>query len=192
MPACFCLVRRLPLRSPPAASITENPFIFIPRRLMASFVLCPHRPPQGQRGGCEGRRDGWRDGRLRAPSDATSMWAATDDAASAFVSTVIKRTRNCLLWKTGARLRVQRQRQRRRRLLLFQAWHAWRHWRRDGGAGQRARIKMSLSGPNIRMALSNVGDERESEAERVERHMADKNVYIRIDFSFPLSFVLTY
>ena len=132
------------------------------------------------------------DGSLRAPSDATSMWAATDDAASAFVSTVIKRTRNCLLWKTGARVRVQRQRQRRRRLLLFQAWHAWRHWRRDGGAGQRARIKMSLSGPNIRMALSNVGDERESEAERVERHMADKNVYIRIDFSFPLSFVLTY
>ena len=136
--------------------------------------------------------DGATDGRLRAPSDATSMWAATDDAASAFVSTVIKRTRNCLLWKTGARVRVQRQRQRRRRLLLFQAWHAWRHWRRDGGAGQRARIKMSLSGPNIRMALSNVGDEREREAERVERHMADKNVYIRIDFSFPLSFVLTY
>ena len=51
---------------------------------------------------------------------------------------------------------------------------------------------MSLSGPNIRMALSNVGDERESEAERVERHMADKNAYNRIDFSFPLSFVLTY
>ena len=51
---------------------------------------------------------------------------------------------------------------------------------------------MSLSGPNIRMALSNVGDERESEAERVERHITDKNVYIRIDFSFPLSFVLTY
>ena len=67
MPACLLLPRpsvRLPprLRSL-AASITENPFIFIPRRLMASFVLCPHRPPQGQRGGCEGRTDGRSDGR---------------------------------------------------------------------------------------------------------------------------------
>ena len=68
MPACFCLVRpsvcrRASAPSPLAASITENPFIFIPRRLMASFVLCPHRPPQGQRGGCEGRTDGRSDGR---------------------------------------------------------------------------------------------------------------------------------
>ena len=57
--------RRAPAPSPLAASITENPFIFIPRRLMASFVLCPHRPPQGQRGrgGCEGGTDGRSDGR---------------------------------------------------------------------------------------------------------------------------------
>ena len=43
-----------------------------------------------------------------------------------------------------------------------------------GGAGQRARIKMSLSGPNIRVALSNVGDEGERGEKRVERNMVGK------------------
>ena len=62
LPASASSVRPSAAAPPPpllslAASITENPFIFIPRRLMASFVLCPHRPPQGQRGGCEGRTE---------------------------------------------------------------------------------------------------------------------------------------
>ena len=157
---------------------------------MASFVLCPHRPPQGERGprrlrGTDGRTDG-RTERRTPKSSLRRDINVGGDAASAFVSIVIKRTRNCLLWKAGARVQRQRRRQRAqsRRLLLFQAWHAWRHCRRRGGrGGATGKDQNVFVWSQYPRGLEKCRRRKGKRRKESRASYCRQKVYIRIDFS---------